>query len=133
MTTGSGDLQATQRLQKTVARKARNQALEKARLGKFQLEEMKPPEILGEENVKVCNSNDFAFVKNTPSCFTLQTRLKLATFARSCDRYGVAYRPDAALASALLHDLSSEKNERSKVRRERPKSRHNFYEQIPRE
>ncbi|GBM29200.1 hypothetical protein AVEN_27810-1 [Araneus ventricosus] len=34
------------------------------------------------------------------------TRLKLAKFARTCDRYAVADRPAAALASALLHDLS---------------------------
>lgn len=65
-----------------------------------------------------------------------QTRLKLATFARTCDRYGITDRPAAALASALIHDLNQEQKDvgsvdtldsfakvidRSKVRRERKK------------
>ncbi|GBM78340.1 Ankyrin-3 [Araneus ventricosus] len=66
------DLQATQRLQTTAKRKSKIQVLEKVRLGKFQLEELKPPEILGEQNVKVCNNNDVAVDKNTPSSSTLK-------------------------------------------------------------
>lgn len=58
-----------------------------------------------------------------------QTRMKLATFARTCDRYGIADRPAAALASALMYDLNQVANDvgpvidRSKVRRERKKLR----------
>ncbi|GBL92941.1 hypothetical protein AVEN_54593-1 [Araneus ventricosus] len=54
----------------------------------------------------VFNNNDVAVDKNTPSCSTPQTRLKLSTFARTCDRYAVVDRPAAALASTLLQDLS---------------------------
>ncbi|GBM38438.1 hypothetical protein AVEN_260817-1 [Araneus ventricosus] len=70
------------------------------------LDGLKPSEILGDENVKVCNNNDAAADKITPSSPTPQTRLKLATFARIFDRYGVEDRQAAALSPALLHDLS---------------------------
>ncbi|GBN11454.1 hypothetical protein AVEN_222266-1 [Araneus ventricosus] len=86
----------------------KNQTSKKAIVDKFQMEGLKPSEILAEENAKGCNNNDGAIDINTPSCSTPQTRLKLATFARTCDRYGVADRPAAALASALLYDLSRE-------------------------
>ncbi|GBL74940.1 hypothetical protein AVEN_243760-1 [Araneus ventricosus] len=92
MTIGTVDLQTTQQLQRTATRKAKSQALEKARFGKFQLDGLKPCEILREENVKVCNNNDIVVDKNTPPCSTPQTRLELATFARTCDRYAVADR-----------------------------------------
>ncbi|GBO29134.1 hypothetical protein AVEN_4217-1 [Araneus ventricosus] len=75
MTTGTVDLQTTKQLQKTAAWKAKTQALEKAQVRKFQLEGLKPSEILGEENVKVYNSNDIAVDKNAPLCSTPQTRL----------------------------------------------------------
>lgn len=64
-----------------------------------------------------------------------QTRFKLATFARTCDRYGIADRPAAALASALMHDLNQVSNDvaqvidRSKVRRERKKLRLDLQEE----
>lgn len=57
-----------------------------------------------------------------------QTRLKIPSFSRVCDRYGVPDRAAAALASALLHDVQSTHSldnvindvvvDRSKVRRE---------------
>ncbi|GBM06418.1 hypothetical protein AVEN_266368-1 [Araneus ventricosus] len=87
------------RFKKTAAREAKNQALEEERFGKFQLEGLKPSQILGEENVKVCDNNDVAVDINIPSCSTTQTRLKLAAFARTCDRYEFADRP--ALASSI--------------------------------
>ncbi|GBM99911.1 hypothetical protein AVEN_169224-1 [Araneus ventricosus] len=82
----------------------KNETLEKACFGKFQLDRLKPSEILGEENVKVCN-NDVTIDKNTPSCSTPQRRLKLTTFVKTCNKYAVADRPTATLASPLLHDL----------------------------
>ncbi|GBM00736.1 hypothetical protein AVEN_150904-1 [Araneus ventricosus] len=73
---------------------------------RVKLDGLKPSEILGEENVKVCNNNDVVVDKNILSCSTPRRRLKLATFARTYDKYGLADPPAAALASALLHDLS---------------------------
>ncbi|GBN89259.1 hypothetical protein AVEN_176873-1 [Araneus ventricosus] len=67
MTIDSVDLQTTQLLQKTAARKAKCEALEKLHSGKFYLDGLKTSEIIGEENVKVCNNNVIAIDKNTAS------------------------------------------------------------------
>jgi hypothetical protein len=63
-----------------------------------------------------------------------QTSLTIPSFSRVCDRYGVPDRALAALASALLHDVTSASSlenvtnevviDRSKVRRKRMKARH---------
>lgn len=69
-----------------------------------------------------------------------QTRLTIPSFSRVCDRYGVPDRAAAALASALLHDVTSASSlenvtnelviDRSKVRRERMKARHGVIKEI---
>ncbi|GBM36979.1 hypothetical protein AVEN_153925-1 [Araneus ventricosus] len=102
MTIGTVDLQTIQQLQKTAARKAKNQTLEKALFGKFQLDGLKLSKILGEKNVKICNNNGVSVDKITPPYSTPQTRIKLATFSRTCDKYAVADLPVAAFASAYF-------------------------------
>lgn len=59
--------------------------------------------------------------------------VKLESFARTCDRFGISDRSAAALASSLIHDIKHDSEEsknfdalvldRSKVRRERIKTR----------
>lgn len=51
------------------------------------------------------------------------------TVAKTSDRYGVSDRAAAAIASAVLHDISSdiEVIDKSKIRRERKKHVMNFY------
>ncbi|GBN18599.1 hypothetical protein AVEN_236390-1 [Araneus ventricosus] len=91
MTIGTVDLKTTQHLQKTAGKKEKTKPSKK-------LDGLKPSEILGEENVF---NSDVGVDKNIPSCCPPQTRLKLATCARICDRYVVANRSAAALASAF--------------------------------
>lgn len=44
---------------------------------------------------------------------TTQTQINLPTIAKTCDRYGIADRPAAVHASALLYDVSDNEGKSS--------------------
>ncbi|KAK4879073.1 hypothetical protein RN001_007219 [Aquatica leii] len=76
-----------------------------------------------EQIIKFC-----AWIRNVEK--QPQMRIQFITFAKTCDRHGISDRSAAALASAVLNDIgvvtpedSSQIVDRSKVRRERQKTR----------
>lgn len=138
MVIGGVDIRKTQQLKRKAERRERQQKYLSISTEEQNTEGKNPIAFLSEDKADVDNEVSDTLSRTDADCSSsssssqkrTQMRLELPNLARECDRYGISDRGAASIASSLLQDIgiihegeTSHVVDRSKIRRERKKSR----------